>query len=139
MPSRTRSTLQSCIALTTAIASAAVIAPAFGADQGSVEIVAIAPAFCRVTAMPRAPAPTFGFAAVGRACNTVNDAEITAQVSNLDGAALRLGGADIAVSSAGLATFSPQQLAALSDLRVVNARRADARAPIAVELTVTPQ
>src|ERR1700733_15569489 len=100
MPSRTRSTLRYCVVLATAVASVGAIAPAFGADQGSVGVVAIAPAFCRVTAIPRTPAPTFGFAAIGRACNTVNDAQVTAQVSNLDGAALQLGGADIAVSSA---------------------------------------
>jgi hypothetical protein len=119
-------------------ASILVAAPASSADQGSVQIVAIAPAFCRVTALVNAPGLAGG--AFGRglyACNTVNAAQITAQVSNLDGATLRLGGDDIAVSATGLATFSPQQLASLSDLHVVNGRP-PARSPI-VELTITPQ
>jgi hypothetical protein len=142
MQPRTRSTLKSCGVMAAAIASVSAVAPAVSADQGSLEIVAIAPAFCRVSAIPRTPAATFqtvGFAAVGRACNTVNDAQITARVSNLDGATLQLGGADIAVSATGAATFSPQQLAALSNLHVVDARPGDARAQVAVELTITPQ
>ena len=138
MPSRTRSTLQFCVALATAVGSVAVVAPANAGDQGTVEIVAIAPAFCRVTAMAHAAAlVSGGLGAALRACNTVNEAQITAQVSNLEGAVLRLGAADIAVSASGMATFTPAQLATLSDLRVVNGRAAE-RAPV-VELTITPQ
>jgi hypothetical protein len=124
-----------CLVLA-AVASLCVAAPAASADQGAVQIVAVAPAFCRVTAMPHAPTLANGAFGV-RACNTVNEAQITARVSNLDGAALRFGSTDIAVSASGLATFSPQQLATLSDLRVVGARPA-VTAPI-VELTITPQ
>ena len=79
------------------------------------------------------------FGAVRRTCNTVNDAQITAQVSNLDGGLLRLGSADIAVSASGAATLSAEQLADLSGLHLVNARSADARAPVAIEFTITPQ
>jgi hypothetical protein len=142
MPSRLRPTLRSSIVLAVAVTLAAAVAPAIGADQGSVEIVAIAPAFCRVTTPPPplgSPNESAVFATARRACNTVNDAQITAKVSNLDGATLRLGPTDVAVSADGAATFSPEQLAALSDLHIVNARRTDARAPVAVELTITPQ
>jgi hypothetical protein len=128
--------------LTAAIASFACAAPALAADQGSVEILAIAPAFCRVTSISQAPASADGNAAFGtvrRACNTVNDARITAQVSNLDSGALRLGHNEVALSASGAATLSPEQLADLSDLHLVNARPTDARAPVAVELTITPQ
>jgi hypothetical protein len=142
MPSRTRLTLRSCIAPAIIIASIVPIAPAYAADQGSVQIVAIAPAFCRVMSPPRPLAspdvsPVSGTA--HRACNTVNEAQITAQVSNLDGAVLRLGGANVAVSANGVVTFSAEQLAAISDLHVVNERPGEARAQIAVELTITPQ
>jgi hypothetical protein len=128
MPPTTRSTLELYVVLPAAIATLAAAAPASSADQGSVQIIAIAPAFCRVAAMPAA-----------RACNTVNDAQVTVQVSNLDGAALQLDGANIAVSAHGAATLSAGQLAGLSGLRVVDARPADLRGPVAVELTITPQ
>jgi hypothetical protein len=133
MPPGTRSTLKLCLAVT-ASASFVGVGPAFSADQGSVQIMAIAPAFCRIAARPYGDVGT-----VGRACNTVNDARITARVSNLDGASLELDGVNIAVSANGMATLSAQQLAGLADLHVANARPVNARAPIAVELTVTPQ
>ena len=129
-----------CVVMAAALVAVAAAAPASSADQGSVEIVAIAPAFCRVTATTPVPALASGvFGTVRRTCNTVNEAQITAQVSNLDGATLRLAGADIAVSASGAATLSPAQLDGLSDLHVVNARPAAPRAPVAVELTITPQ
>ena len=126
-----------CIVMA-AVVSILVVAPASSADQGSVQIVAIAPAFCRVSAAAPTLAPP-SRAVDPRACNTVNDAQITARVSNLDGAKLELDGADIAVAANGMATFSPLQLATLSELHVVGAGPVAARAPIAVELTVAPQ
>jgi hypothetical protein len=138
MSLRTSLLSRPCIVMAAALVSMAEVAPAFSADQGSVLIVAIAPALCRVTTAPRPPALTgVTFISATRACNTVNEAQITAQVSNLDGAALRLGADDIAVSANGMATFSPAQLSMLSDLHVVNGRVAE-RAPL-LELTVTPQ
>ncbi len=141
MPPRTRSARRCCIALAIS-ASFAAVAPALSADQGSVEILAIAPAFCRITSMPPTPAPVGGvadFGAARRACNTVNDAQITAQVSNLAGGLLRLGSTDIAVSASGAVTLSAAQLADLSDLHLVTAKSAGAQAPVAVEFTITPQ
>ena len=129
MPPPTRSTLQLCAACAATTVLLAAAGSASGADQGSVQIVAIAPAFCRLTAAPHASA--------ARLCNTASDVQVSVQVSNLDRAALQLDGADILVSANGVATLSPQQLAALSDLRVVNGRPAEPAA--VVELTITPQ
>ena len=128
MPPTTRSTPKHCAALAATTLSLAVAGSASCADQGSVQIVAIAPAVCRITATPAA-----------RACNTVNDAQVTVQVSNLDGAALQLDGANLAVSATGAATLSAAQLAGLPGLRLVDARPAELHGPVAVELTITPQ
>lgn len=137
MSLRTSMPTRPCLVMAAAV-SILTVAPAASADQGAIAIVAIAPAFCRVNAI--SPAPIKASPALGtsrRACNTVNDALITLQVSNLDGAALQLDGANIAVSATGAATLSPAQLAGLSDLRVVSGR--GLRQQVAINLMITPQ
>jgi hypothetical protein len=131
MPPTIGSPPKLCVALAATTLTLGAAGSASSADQGSVEIVAIAPAVCRITAPPPASS--------GRLCNTASGVQVSVQVSNLNGAALQLDGADIAVSASGAATLSPAQLAGLSGLRLADGARGDLGPPVAVELTVTPQ
>jgi hypothetical protein len=115
--------------------------PTFSGDRGSIQIVAIAPAVCRIASSAlRSPALVGGRADIGsirQACNTVGGAEVTAHISNLNGGTLQVGGQNIAIKPNGevvLPAGGPD--AATADWRLVNAKPADPGAPVTVELLI---
>jgi hypothetical protein len=115
-------------------------APALGGDKGSIQIVALAPAYCRSTpASNRAPALLEGAAelgAIGRTCNMPEDPQVTARIANLNGGALEIGGQTVVVGPSGQVTLSTAQLAQAADWRLVRAAPADPGAPVTLELTI---
>jgi hypothetical protein len=115
-------------------------APAFGGDRGSIQIVAIAPAFCHASPLSdHAPALLGGataIGAIGRSCNMAEDVQVTAHISNLNGGALQIGGQDVVVGPNGQALLSAAQLAQAADWSLVHAAPANPDAPVTLELTI---
>jgi hypothetical protein len=119
-------------------------APAFGGDRGSIQIVAVAPAFCHAAPLSdrvsgHAPALLGGMTpigALGRTCNMAEDVQVTAHVSNLNGGTLQIGGQNVAVGPGGQALLSAAQLAQAADWGLVHAAPADPAAPVTLELTI---
>jgi hypothetical protein len=113
--------------------------PAFGGDRGSIQIVAIAPAYCRIGSIH--PTTLVGGGAdigsVRQVCNTVGGAQVTAHISNLNGGTLQVGGRNIAVKPNGEVELPADRPdAATADWRLVNANPADPNAPVTVELLI---
>jgi hypothetical protein len=116
----------------------AITTPGYCGDRGVVQIVAIAPAYCRVPS-PASPALIGGRAEIGRigqACNSVAGAGLTARIDNLGGGRLQIDGRDVALNSAGEVGLSADQLARTADWRLVDAARGDADGPVTLELTI---
>ena len=121
------------------IASSGLASPTFSGDRGSIQIVAIAPAYCRF-ASPASHPPTLigGRADIGslrQVCNTVDGAQVTAHISNLNGGTLQLDGQNVAIKPDGEVTL-PAGRPDTADWRLVGAKPADPNAPVTVELLI---
>jgi hypothetical protein len=135
------STLVRCVFTLGLIGLSGLASPTFSGDRGSIQIVAIAPASCRIASGTIRPkvlvAGGADIGSIREVCNTVGGAQVTAHISNLNGGTLQVGGRKVAVRPNGEVDLPADRSdAATADWRLVDAKPTDPNAPVTVELLI---